>query len=499
MTREKWALLVVLLCGLLLRVYSLGTESLWVDEGYQVSIVTASFAEMMNDLLYCDNHPPLYAFILRLWVALFGSSEVAIRFPSVIFGTLSIFIIYRIGAVLFDEYVGIVAALIVAFSEFQIHYSQEARSLALLGLLSLLSYYYFIIYLKQRTWLTSVCYIIYTSLLMYTHIYGIFLIFSQNIIMSTISPMADKDGNPSLKHWILLQGILCVLFIPWAHVMVRQVIRVQSGLWIPQPSFVTILSSLVQFSGSILMFLFLFLLTSFALLQKWKNGEKFQWKVLFNSTEKYNHSLYITSVSKIILLLWLFFPIIFPFLISQVTTPIYRTRYIIGSAFAFYLFSAKSIKYIRHNKYIIRAFTVCFIVISFIDIFGYYSNINKERWRDLVYYIDTNAKTGDVIIFTNSYSILTFNYYSKRHDYVKKSFIDMKNKSEYDIVTELNSMIKGHNRIWVVDRNTTSYYQLIIKKLEDNFILLLKNNYSSITYTSHKKYTPIRSLLFVRS
>lgn len=56
-----------------------------------------------------DVYPPLYYFILHYWVALFGTSEVAVRLLSVLFGVLAIPIIYLLGRLLFKEEVGLCA------------------------------------------------------------------------------------------------------------------------------------------------------------------------------------------------------------------------------------------------------------------------------------------------------------------------------------------------------------------------------------------------------
>ncbi|HVY55961.1 MAG TPA: glycosyltransferase family 39 protein, partial [Thermodesulfobacteriota bacterium] len=136
---------MIFLLGLGLRIYGLGTESLWYDEAVSVSASRLGIADQITwNLSHSDNNPPLYYSILHCWVSLFGDSEFSVRFPSAIFGSLSILAIYAIGNLLFGRKTGLIAALILATSVFHVWFSQEARAYTLLTLFTLLSFYYFL-------------------------------------------------------------------------------------------------------------------------------------------------------------------------------------------------------------------------------------------------------------------------------------------------------------------------------------------------------------------
>ena len=59
-------------------------------------------------------------------------------------GSLSVLLIYKFGKELFNKNAGLIAALIMAVSVFQIKYSQEARTYSLIVFLTLLSNYFFL-------------------------------------------------------------------------------------------------------------------------------------------------------------------------------------------------------------------------------------------------------------------------------------------------------------------------------------------------------------------
>jgi 4-amino-4-deoxy-L-arabinose transferase-like glycosyltransferase len=66
---------------------------------------------------------------------LLGSSEVILRIPSVIFGLITICIVFLIAEKLFNRRVGLIASSLMATSGLAIYYSQEARMYGLAALL----------------------------------------------------------------------------------------------------------------------------------------------------------------------------------------------------------------------------------------------------------------------------------------------------------------------------------------------------------------------------
>jgi uncharacterized membrane protein len=73
--------LIFLAIGFALRLYQLGDLDYWYDE-----MVSVHFADLPNwSSVLWDNSPPLYPFILKIWVRLFNDSEAITRYLSVLF------------------------------------------------------------------------------------------------------------------------------------------------------------------------------------------------------------------------------------------------------------------------------------------------------------------------------------------------------------------------------------------------------------------------------
>jgi mannosyltransferase len=119
---------LIIVLALALRLYQLGEESLWNDE-----VVSIGSAENIRGLA---RSRPLYFVMLRVWM-LFGHSDAWLRGLAVVFGVLSVWILYRLGQRLGGESLGLIAALILALSPLFIDLSQEIRFYTLSTLLGL--------------------------------------------------------------------------------------------------------------------------------------------------------------------------------------------------------------------------------------------------------------------------------------------------------------------------------------------------------------------------
>lgn len=122
---------VIVLLATLLRLYQLGTESLWVDE-----MLSIWDAERLNQILTLPYVRPFYFLLLAGWMQL-GTSDVWLRGLSVILGIASVFLTYQLGRRLVGEATGQIAALMMALSPLFINHSQEIRMYTLVSFLSL--------------------------------------------------------------------------------------------------------------------------------------------------------------------------------------------------------------------------------------------------------------------------------------------------------------------------------------------------------------------------
>lgn len=118
------------LCLAATLVRTITDRGLWVDEAISVHQAQMPFREMLADMRNTDVHPPFHHAVLWVTVRVFGTSEFAVRLPSLIAGVALVPAMQWAGRVIYDRRTGWIAAVLAAFAPFCVWYSQEARMYA---------------------------------------------------------------------------------------------------------------------------------------------------------------------------------------------------------------------------------------------------------------------------------------------------------------------------------------------------------------------------------
>jgi len=429
-------IILIVILGFTLRVYHLGRESLWLDEGGSVRLAQLAPTGIITEVIG-NFHPPLYFLLLHGWIAISGASEFSVRLLSALIGTCSIFLIYRVGRLFFNQSVGIMAALLLCLSRFHIFYSQEARMYSLLVLLTLASMYYFIKlirgnYLSDKAW-----YLLFSVLLLYTHNMGLFIIIAQNLFLFSFTLFSRNRTGINLKKWLLLQGLLIVIYLPWLIVVFKQLNLVSHSSWsVPTPEMATILHTFVSYSGTrLLSILFALLLLSSII--NFQRPAKNQWRF--------------PDAGKIYLfLIWLAVPVILPFVVSRLSTPIYIHKVTIGALPALCLLVSRGIDRI-HLRSIRIPVIVLFVILALFNLKHYYKQTHRDQWREAARYIDSYAADGDLVVCDPPSTFRDIFAYYRRRTGLNNKRITRKN---YDItpanIQEVLSKIEAFSRIWVI-------------------------------------------------
>jgi len=490
-TKYSVALLTIVLIGLLFRVYHLGTQSIWLDEAFSVALAKMTVPQMVQATA-ADVHPPLYYFLLHYWIIVFGTSESAVRLLSVLFGVLAIPMIYVVGRQLFNREAGLVGALILALSSFNIYYSQETRMYSLMALLALLSMYFFWRFLQQSNLVSLVGYILSTTLLVYTHYYGWFVVIAQNIYVVTLLVLS-KHRAYRLREWAVLQAIVVALFVPWMVVLVNQIFR-RAALLAPPTADILIYTfssysgAFTSYSGKALLLAVFLLLSVLSLFAYQKVHGVMDWKAPLKALESYSWEVRFQDPTTVyFLLVWLLSIIMIPFVISRfVSNPIYQALYTIAASVAFYLLVARGILNIN-GRYTKLAVMGIVVVLSVANLQAYYSSITKPQAREAISLIDANANSGDVVLVSPSYQSYEWNYYNNRTDVAVKLLDSLgatpSNDSREIQIKEIQSDVLGNDRVWFLESTSGA-----------NFTLSVLNQSHANTYI--KSYYGYRVYLF---
>jgi len=146
---SRWPAALMVFVSFAVRVYRLGDANLWWDEALAIWAVRKGLAGV-TAWTAADVHPPLYFWSLWGWVQLVGESELASRLLSVLFGVLTVLVVYRLGRRLGGERLGLLAGWLTGLSRFHVWWSQELRMYVLAGLLGMASLYHFLGWLRSE-------------------------------------------------------------------------------------------------------------------------------------------------------------------------------------------------------------------------------------------------------------------------------------------------------------------------------------------------------------
>ena len=198
----------ILLLSFFLRLINLN-QSLWLDEALQFkSIYYFSLKDLLTVYLPGDFNPPLSYLVNFFFSWIFGYSEIALRFPSVIFGVLTVWLVYKISRNKTWP------ALLLATSGLHIYYSQEARMYSLAALAVTASFYF----LLKKRWLW---YSVFSLMSIYTHYLTVFIFPAQLIYIL----MRERE---SLKKLFTSWVVVALGFSPWLPIFFKQLAAGQS-------------------------------------------------------------------------------------------------------------------------------------------------------------------------------------------------------------------------------------------------------------------------------
>jgi len=291
------------------------TQSLWRDEAFTYSLSQQGFGKI---LFYTakDFNPPLYYLLIKIWVYLFGKSEIALRSVSLIFYMATLFVVFLILSELFR--IGLkkkfIYLLYVAINPVLVFYAFEARMYSMLAFFVAFSFFLLI---KKNSRL----YIIAVILGLYTHYFMIFVWLGQ-VIYLKVYPSREK------RHW-LYYAIPIMVFLPWAlFVLFQKNSSVYDPFWISLPQIQNLLNLPIIFltgvkESLLLPYTYLSVIVCIVI------------SLIVIRLSKMRIRPYYEKRSNLILLvIWAFFTPIIVFMVSFIK-PLFLIRYFVFSVFGF--------------------------------------------------------------------------------------------------------------------------------------------------------------------
>ncbi|MEM2226103.1 MAG: glycosyltransferase family 39 protein [Candidatus Bathyarchaeia archaeon] len=432
--REKsFALMAFLtLLGLLLRLAFLDHRSLYSDETWSFSAASMGPLGLLSPVASYDLHPPLYYMVLSAFLAL-GKSEFAIRFPSAIFGTLTIPLAHWLGRRFLGERGGLLVSFLLAISPMHVRYSQEARMYSLMALFATLSLILLLRAMDRGGAASWSLYGISAALCLYTHYIAFFFLLSESVLVLWISL---RRGSFGILKDFMLSGICALaIFSPWIHYAL--ILQVHNTLLAKRSLLMDLIRMPLHFS-------YFFPITRI---------EDFVSLVPMTITlVMYVSSLGLCGLLALfgllrakedwlkIVVCWIFIPPIAALLVLYAIIRVWpwRSVYYLFELPIFLGLVASGLMELGSKRKALASILLVFLTASygFANVINYQTE--AEDWRAAAAFVEANAIPGDAIAFDRPFTDGPFNYYAKGA---------VPHRLKFDRVS---AEYGGYDRVWLV-------------------------------------------------
>ncbi|MFP4439444.1 MAG: glycosyltransferase family 39 protein [Chloroflexaceae bacterium] len=481
--------LITLLFGGAFRFFNLGSESYWVDEIIMLQLAGDNIATLMAHLVE-SGRPPVYVLATHVWVQTFGTAETVTRALSALFSTAALITMYAVGRELFSKKVALVGTFLMALSGYQIFYAQELRYYSLFVLFTLLSFFAFIRFLRQKNLITALFFSFTTVLMFYTHAYGLFVIAAQGLAFLLFWPRERRF----IALWGLSQVLIAAAITP---ILLKMFVMVgnQGGpmnwMSLPRPyePIITVYRYLFGYDARLtptelavgLAFLLLGMLgfIRWKGLRHWLGSVRNSIPALRNQLNQ-KQALTITG-------LWLLFPLLLPFALSFVLGPMFLGRYSIGATPALYLLLAVGIVSVRNIVPLgITMGTAAVLMTP--GLYSYYTHDLQEQWRDVAEYIEGHEQPGDMIVFTRSLNDMipaSLRWYYQG-DLPQCVMRDQVAGDDPAIYQDMERCTHDSQRFWLIERHwSTPYTHYVttefLEKHHTTFVKIDEQQFTRVT------------------
>ncbi len=505
-----WLAAIITLIGGFLRVFLIVAKGMWLDETFSVWLANHSVDEMLHWIVTLDQHPPLYYLLFHYWIVINGDSPYAARLFSALFGAATIPVIYLIGKRLSGIMVGLIAAVFLALSPFNIFYAQEARmytfltfnvGVAIYALAWLLTdaraarpvggqfreylhawrtappeaaadFSYQDAARNQSGWrgwihrhrwspvqsietdLAWAAFVVFSAAAMLSHNTAIFFPLAANLFVlglmlyERIKKAASPPAlqAPSFWNWVIAQIAIFILWSPWIIAFTRQAGRVAQEFWLPKPNWERIGQTLR------------------VLLNASAPGQAIQVAMMI--------LLCLVLIAGVVyyrkkLPIFVFLATLFavPFLgelIVSIRRPIFIDRTLIWVTIPLLLLLAAGAVQLRYRFLIVVV--VGMIGANYLFSAGdYYRFYQKEDWNTAAGYVANFAENGDLVLFNSAFVQIPFDYYFKAFEdlysiQVEKQGVPadmlasgmLEPKMTESDIPKLIEMLRGRKRVWLV-------------------------------------------------
>lgn len=462
--------LQIVLLHIIFKSYLLTYSGFWYDETFGLFYSQQDWG-LIKHTSEWDMNPPLYYYFLWIWRNLFGISEFAIRFPSVLFSALAAGMIYIFSIKNFNKTTAFIALLIYSASNEIFFYAHEARCYSILFFLTLCSSYFYFNLLHKKSIGSVILLGVINFLLIYTHyLTGLILAFQVLLMLVFFNKQFAKQVGAAflitalLAFWRFTKKTILLIF---GH---------EKNFWLAKPTFYDFKTTIYDFFNGeeifltyvILILAVLIAIRLGALLKEFGN------------------------IKPIYILLCGAGVVIICYAVSTIT-PVFTKRYVVYALPFICILIGFIVSQITNNKlkYIATGVICMMSIYSFSKID--FHTPKPMNYRDAMVFIK-KEKTDNTIVLVETKDMRDlFNYY-----YDKNIFSDLKNMNAKMSENSIYAIagVEDLGEIDFTKYNKVILTQSFVKPSPENNNLLktIASHYKN--QTTNTNYTGVTILVF---
>jgi mannosyltransferase len=204
------AITAVVVLGIGLRFYHLGSRGLWLDEISQSDVAHVSHRDLLA-FTQRDDQMPLFNVVTWAISRLVHENEFFLRLPSAIAGSLGVYAMYRLGHALGGFRLGFVSGLLMAVMVFPVWYAQDARPYALFITVSAAQLLFAWQAVARASRLDWGGLVLVTAVALYTHYLGLLTTAAVGVFIGSLAIRERRLRTPAL----ISAGVVVIAYLPW--------------------------------------------------------------------------------------------------------------------------------------------------------------------------------------------------------------------------------------------------------------------------------------------
>lgn len=462
---QRLTLLIILIAGTIFRFYNYASWSLSNDELSALNrLQYNTFSEVIEKgVKLNDMHPPGVQSFLYIWTSLFGISEKILRLPFVIFGILSMYLLFLVAKNWFNTNIALIITAAFTALTFPILYSQLARPYSPGLMFSLLVVYYWtkLLFPPGKTNMNPgyyIGFILSGVACMYTHYFAFLFV----AIVGLLGIPFTKDKSRILY---IVSGVIMFLFLLPFYSVYEYQLGIGglggSGGWLGPPKANAILQLLsFIFNDSIILISTYFILFIIILIYFFRHQDK--------------------NIFRRISALLFFTPYLIAYFYSILKNPVYQHSIMLFSFpyLLLFIFGYLPINISEKKAIVLTFFILAITGISTVGEKNIYSTqyfgVFKELAQKTIAYQDKYGKTN-VAAVANVILPYYINYYHNKYNNTPAYILY--NTSTASQLEKLNELAKNSTSpylsyVWSntanpeeVEQIVTQYYPIVAERI----------------------------------